>query len=81
LVPNLGCHPAPDPSMAHYLYTGPMCRYAEDLIVSMKVLSSESGMSISFGQKEEGYILVQRTEAHNLFSHLLKPVVKIGTQK
>ncbi|CAL1292225.1 unnamed protein product [Larinioides sclopetarius] len=51
LVPNLGCHPTPDPSMAHYVYTGPMCRYAEDLIVSMRVLSSESGMAISFGRK------------------------------
>ncbi|GFT68864.1 fatty-acid amide hydrolase 2-A [Nephila pilipes] len=28
-----------------------MCRYAEDLIVSMKVLSSESGVPINFGQK------------------------------
>ncbi|GFU30783.1 fatty-acid amide hydrolase 2, partial [Nephila pilipes] len=51
LVPNLGCHPAPDPAMAHFLYTGPMCRYAEDLIVSMRVLSSESGAPINFGQK------------------------------
>ncbi|GFS77665.1 fatty-acid amide hydrolase 2-A [Nephila pilipes] len=51
LVPNWGCHPTPDPPMAHYLYTGPMCRYAEDLIVSMKVLSSESGVPINFGQK------------------------------
>ncbi|XP_055945594.1 fatty-acid amide hydrolase 2-A-like isoform X2 [Argiope bruennichi] len=53
LVPNLGCHPAPDPSMADYLYTGPMCRYAEDLIVSMRVLSSESGVPINFGQKAD----------------------------
>lgn len=51
LVPNSGCHPAPDPSMAHFLYTGPMCRYAEDLIISMRILSSQSGIPINFGQK------------------------------
>ncbi|GIY79555.1 fatty-acid amide hydrolase 2-A [Caerostris darwini] len=48
LVPNLGVHPTPDPEMAHFLYTGPMCRYAEDLIVTMRVLSSQSGLSLNF---------------------------------
>ncbi|GIX80931.1 fatty-acid amide hydrolase 2-A [Caerostris extrusa] len=52
LVPNLGVHPTPDPEMAHFLYTGPMCRYAEDLIVTMRVLSSQSGLSLNFVPNE-----------------------------
>ncbi|GFY68781.1 fatty-acid amide hydrolase 2-A [Trichonephila inaurata madagascariensis] len=51
LVPNLGCHPTPDPTVLPYLYTGPMCRYAEDLIISMRILSSQSGVPVNFGQK------------------------------
>ncbi|GFY73587.1 fatty-acid amide hydrolase 2-A, partial [Trichonephila inaurata madagascariensis] len=51
LVPNLGCHPTPDPTLLPYLYTGPMCRYAEDLIISMRILSSQSGVPVNFGQK------------------------------
>ncbi|GFS75584.1 fatty-acid amide hydrolase 2-A [Trichonephila clavipes] len=51
LVPNLGCHPTPDPTLLPYLYTGPMCRYAEDLIISMRILSSQSRVPVNFGQK------------------------------
>ncbi|GFQ69864.1 fatty-acid amide hydrolase 2-A [Trichonephila clavata] len=51
LVPNLGCHPTPDPRTVPYLSSGPMCRYAEDLIISMRILSSQSGIPVNFGQK------------------------------
>ncbi|GFS82106.1 fatty-acid amide hydrolase 2 [Trichonephila clavipes] len=50
LVSNLGTHPIPEPTLIPYISTGPMCRYAEDLIISMRVLSSQSGIPVDFGQ-------------------------------
>ncbi|GIY49071.1 fatty-acid amide hydrolase 2-B [Caerostris darwini] len=40
-----------DPDVMKCAATGPMCRYAEDLIVSMRILSSESDAKVNFGQK------------------------------
>nr|XP_042911331.1 fatty-acid amide hydrolase 2-A [Parasteatoda tepidariorum] len=50
LVPNTGCFPAPNLKTFQYLSTGPMCRYAEDLITMMNVLTSRNAQKIKFGQ-------------------------------
>ncbi|CAL1292223.1 unnamed protein product [Larinioides sclopetarius] len=34
-----------------YLSTGPMCRYAEDLIISMRILSNDDKVKKTFGKK------------------------------
>ncbi|CAL1290290.1 unnamed protein product [Larinioides sclopetarius] len=60
LVPNEGCFPPespgkiPDSSYSKiykHVSTGPMCRYAEDLIISMKILSSKSGITLNVDEK------------------------------
>ncbi|CAL1290295.1 unnamed protein product [Larinioides sclopetarius] len=60
LIPNEGCFPPEKPDeptnpkytmIYKYVSTGPMCRYAEDLIISMKSLSSSSGIKLNFGEK------------------------------
>ncbi|CAL1260758.1 unnamed protein product [Larinioides sclopetarius] len=51
LVSNLGCFPAPDSNVADFLYTGPMCRYAEDLVLSMRILSADSGKLVDISEK------------------------------
>ncbi|XP_055939414.1 fatty-acid amide hydrolase 2-B-like [Argiope bruennichi] len=60
LVPNGGCFPPEKPDQPlksseieiyKHISTGPMCRYAEDLIIGMKVLSSTSGKTLNFDKK------------------------------
>ncbi|GBM43400.1 Fatty-acid amide hydrolase 2-A [Araneus ventricosus] len=60
LIPNEGCFPfekLEEPSkpsnseISKHVSTGPMCRYAEDLIISMKSLSSTSGVTLNFHEK------------------------------
>ncbi|GBN70907.1 Fatty-acid amide hydrolase 2-A, partial [Araneus ventricosus] len=60
LIPNEGCFPPEKPGkpsnpsdteIYKYVSTGPMCRYAEDLIISMKSLSSTNRISLNFDEK------------------------------
>ncbi|CAL1290288.1 unnamed protein product [Larinioides sclopetarius] len=60
LTPSEGCFPlenldeALNPSdieIYKYVSTGPMCRYAEDLIISMKSLSLPNGIQLNFDEK------------------------------
>lgn len=46
IVPNDGCIILP--KRMDLLYTGPMCRYAEDLRTTMKVLTSENTKNVDF---------------------------------
>ncbi|XP_054717929.1 fatty-acid amide hydrolase 2-A-like [Uloborus diversus] len=46
-----GCFPVPDAELERYIYTGPMCRYAEDLNLTMGVLTAHNGTPLKFGQK------------------------------
>ncbi|GIY18872.1 fatty-acid amide hydrolase 2-A [Caerostris extrusa] len=57
LTPNSGCFPPDwlfdepklmDPEIYKHVSVGPMCRYAEDLMSSMKILSSKSGTKLNF---------------------------------
>ena len=50
LVSNDGCFPGPVGKVGRLLYTGPMCRYATDLITTMKILASPSGIRDKFGR-------------------------------
>ncbi|KAG8196377.1 hypothetical protein JTE90_009593 [Oedothorax gibbosus] len=50
LVSNGGVVPNPHPGMEMFISTGPMCRYAEDLIASMKVLSTHEETRLKFGK-------------------------------
>ncbi|GBL95032.1 Fatty-acid amide hydrolase 2-A [Araneus ventricosus] len=60
LVPNQGCFPPempdklsdlPQPEICKIVSVGPMCRYAEDLIISMKILASKSGIRTDFDKQ------------------------------
>ncbi|GBN53904.1 Fatty-acid amide hydrolase 2-A, partial [Araneus ventricosus] len=59
LVPSEGSFPPerlfgeklPKPDIFKYTCTGPMCRYAEDLVTSMKVLSTSKEIKVKLGKK------------------------------
>lgn len=51
LVSNEGCFPGPVGKVGRLLYTGPMCRYATDLVTTMKILASTSENRDKFGRE------------------------------
>ncbi|XP_055940186.1 fatty-acid amide hydrolase 2-B-like isoform X1 [Argiope bruennichi] len=60
LVPNEGCFPPespdkppklPKPDIYKIVSTGPMCRYAEDLVISMRILSFNNGIKTNFDKQ------------------------------
>ncbi|XP_035214801.1 fatty-acid amide hydrolase 2-A-like isoform X1 [Stegodyphus dumicola] len=51
LVSADGCFPVPDPKIHNFIYTGPMCRYAEDLVTTMSVLTSQNEKPVKFGKQ------------------------------
>ncbi|GBO30930.1 hypothetical protein AVEN_176618-1, partial [Araneus ventricosus] len=59
LVPSEGSFPPerlfgeklPKPGIFKYTCTGPMCRYAEDLVTSMEVLSTSKEIKVKLGKK------------------------------
>lgn len=64
LVSNEGCFPTPDGKAQRLLYTGPMCRYAEDLLTTMKILSSSDEINLRFGDKVD----LKNIKVYYLFS-------------
>ncbi|GIY49070.1 fatty-acid amide hydrolase 2-B [Caerostris darwini] len=83
LVPNGGSFPPEMPSATPLIFdteimkcgvTGPMCRYAEDLVVGMRILSSERGAKLNFGQKVnfEKLKIVYLKEFYSPLAPLLK---------
>lgn len=49
VVSNGGCFPIPDPELQWLLSTGPLCRYAEDLVTAMRIMSAPDEISNKFG--------------------------------
>ncbi|GIY79562.1 hypothetical protein CDAR_482801 [Caerostris darwini] len=91
LVPNEGSLPPKrlDPSdtrkppLYKFLLAGPMCRYAEDLVTSMKVLSTHDEVRTRFGQqvdfsKLKVYYL---TQMQSPFMVPLEKEIKIALKK
>lgn len=50
LVPNDGQYPVADGKDADLLSTGPMCRYAEDLLPLMKVYAGAKAVEVNLDQ-------------------------------
>ncbi|KFM66132.1 Fatty-acid amide hydrolase 2, partial [Stegodyphus mimosarum] len=50
MVSSEGCFPVPNSKVLNLLSTGPICRYAEDLVTTMSVLTARKEMRIKFGQ-------------------------------
>ncbi|GBL95034.1 hypothetical protein AVEN_187537-1 [Araneus ventricosus] len=80
LIPNEGCFPPENPGkpskpsdteIYKYVSTGPMCRYAEDLIISMKSLSSANRISLNFDEKRQNFIFQDARDWTTEFAKIL----------
>ncbi|KAF8765141.1 Fatty-acid amide hydrolase 2 like protein [Argiope bruennichi] len=81
LVPNEGCLPPerlvgekfPTPGINKYMFMGPMCRYAEDLVTSMKILSTNKEIRMKLG-KEINFHNLKICYLKEIQSYLVAPV-------
>ncbi|CAL1301424.1 unnamed protein product, partial [Larinioides sclopetarius] len=63
----------PTPGISKYLYLGPLCRYAEDLVTSMKVLSTNEEIKMKLGKKIN-FQKLKICYLKEIYSYALAPV-------
>ncbi|EDO30796.1 predicted protein [Nematostella vectensis] len=51
VVPNAGQFPNAEGQEVHFLCTGPMCRYAEDLLPLLQIMAGENGVKLKLDEE------------------------------
>ncbi|XP_042911833.1 fatty-acid amide hydrolase 2-like isoform X2 [Parasteatoda tepidariorum] len=83
IVSNTGHYPTPAPSLQTFLMTGPMCRYASDLLPMTKVLAGNNSSKLKLDEKvnfREMKIYYMENEGGNPLVSAVNPEI-INAQK